>query len=244
MSPRRTAADSAHREPLTRERVLAAALQLIDEEGLDRFSMRRLAARLGVDPMSIYYHLPNKAAVLDGVVEAIMAEFRVPTAGGPEEQLRAVAHAYRDLLRAHPNALPIIATWPIQTRQGWGALETILGQLHQTGVDDEDAAAVVQIVGALINGLVLADVGPPPGGVPDRTYEEKRAAIDAISAGAFPHLAAALAAGGVPDFDHSFELALDLIIRGLTSREGTARDGAPTAPSRRLEPGPAALPDG
>jgi AcrR family transcriptional regulator len=219
MSPRRTAADSARRERLTRERVLAAALQLIDEEGLDRFSMRRLAARLGVDPMTIYYHLPNKAAVLDGVVEAVMAEFRVPpVSGSVEDRWRATARAYRDLLRAHPNVLPVIATWPIQTPAGWDTLEALLAPILEAGLDGSEALAVVQFMGALINGLVLADVGAPPTGVPDRSDAEKRAAVDGLLPERFPHIATALAQGGVPDFDRTFELAMDVIVRGILSR--------------------------
>jgi AcrR family transcriptional regulator len=226
MSPRRTAVDSARREPLTRERVLAAALQLIDEEGLDRFSMRRLAARLGVDPMTIYYHLPSKAAVLDGVVEAIMAQFRVPPVTGPiEERWRATARAYRDLLRSHPNVLPIIATWPVQTPVAWDTLEALLAPLLEGGLDGPDALAAVQFMGALINGLVLADVGAPPAGVPDRSSEEKQAAVYGLTPERFPHIATALAQGGVPDFDRTFELAMDVIERGLLSR-GRDRPGA------------------
>jgi len=219
MSPRRTAADSAHREPLTRARVLAVALQLIDDAGLDHFSMRRLAARLGVDPMTIYYHLPNKAAVLDGVVEAVMGEFRVPTGSGPiEERWRATARAYRDLLRSHPHMLPIIATWPIATPGGWDALEAMLAPLQETGLRGSEAVAVLQLMGALINGLVLAEVGLPPGGVPDRSTEEKQAAMDGLTPERFPQIATALAQGGVPDLDRTFELAMDLIERGLLSR--------------------------
>ena len=230
MSRRRTAAEAHRRTPLTRERVLAAALEMIDEGGLDRFSMRRLAARLGVDPMAIYYHLPGKAAVLDGVVEEIMSEFRIPAAEGPVEQLRAVARAYRDLLRRHPNALPIISTWPIQTTRAWGVLEEILEQLSRAGVNLANAVAIMQIASGLINGLALAEVGPPPGGVPDRSTEEKRAALSAISPERFPHLAEALARGGVPDMDEAFDLAIDLLIRGLLTPEGRLPGSTPAPP--------------
>jgi AcrR family transcriptional regulator len=214
--------------------VLTAALRLIDEEGLDRFSMRRLAARLGVDPMTIYYHLPNKAAILDGVVEAIMAEFRLPTVTGPlEERWRATARAYRDLLRSHPNVLPVLATWPIQTPAGWDALEAMLAPLQEAGLDGIDALSVVQFMGALINGMVLADVGAPPAGVPDRSPEEKRAALDQLTAERFPHITAALAQGGAPDFDHSFDLAMDVIVRGLMSRGRESPDRLGSRPHRR-----------
>jgi len=225
VSPRRTAAGAIRRAPLTRERVLAAALELIDEGGLDGFSMRRLAARLGVDPMAIYYHLPNKAAVLDGVVEAIMAGYRVPPVAGPvEERWRAAARAYRDLLRAHPKALPIVASWPMRSEGSWRVLESLLALIREAGVDHPQAMATVQFVGALINGLVLAEVGLPPGGVPDRTPAEKRAPMDALSPENFPHIATALGAGGAPDFDRTFDLALDVIAHGLRAVSAGAAD--------------------
>ena len=60
-------------EPLDRERILAAAMRIIDAEGLDALSMRRLGTELGVNPMAAYYHVPNKAALYDLVLEAVMA---------------------------------------------------------------------------------------------------------------------------------------------------------------------------
>ena len=69
---------------LTRERVVAAALGIVDREGLDALTMRALGRTLGVDPMAVYHHLPNKAAILDAVAEAVIAEVPAdPDAGLP-----------------------------------------------------------------------------------------------------------------------------------------------------------------
>ena len=68
-------ADSdTEKEPLSRERIVETALALVDAEGIDALSMRRLGAELGVDPMAIYYYVPNKATLLDAIVEAVMSE--------------------------------------------------------------------------------------------------------------------------------------------------------------------------
>ena len=68
MSPRKKGV-----EPLARERIVEAAVKIIDDEGLEALSMRRLGAALGVNPMAAYYHVPNKAALYDLVLEALMA---------------------------------------------------------------------------------------------------------------------------------------------------------------------------
>src|SRR6204780_5834015 len=95
---------------IPRDVVLAAALELIDRDGVDGLSVRRLGRVLGRDPMILYRHAPNKAALLDGVAETILAQLKVDSAD-PDwaAQLRAVARDYRALALAHPNALPLLA---------------------------------------------------------------------------------------------------------------------------------------
>jgi AcrR family transcriptional regulator len=92
---------------LTRERILRAALALVDREGMAALSMRRLATTLGVDPMAIYYHLDGKAAVVAGLVELAFGELPVPAPDSDDwrAQVRAIAGAYRDLALSHPKIL-------------------------------------------------------------------------------------------------------------------------------------------
>src|SRR6185437_3244101 len=101
----RTAGDTAASEDgkVTRDVILAAALAIIDRDGVDGLSMRRLARALGRDPMILYRHAPNKAALLDGVAETVLARLEVDRTD-PDwvAQLRAVAHNYRRLALAHP----------------------------------------------------------------------------------------------------------------------------------------------
>src|SRR5260370_18050511 len=90
------------RRPLTRERVLHAGLRLIDQQGLEAFTMRKLAQELSVDPMSLYRHFENKDALLDGVAEALWGE--VELTGGEtawEHLLRSMAHPLRAPPPAH-----------------------------------------------------------------------------------------------------------------------------------------------
>jgi AcrR family transcriptional regulator len=101
---------------ITRELVLATALEIIDRDGAEALSMRRLAAALDRDPMILYRHAAGKAALLDGVVEAVLAQLRVDPAD-PDwaAQLRAVARGYRALALAHPHVVPLLVTRPLAT---------------------------------------------------------------------------------------------------------------------------------
>ena len=84
------------RPPLTRDLIVRAATHLLDEAGADEFSMRRLAAALGVDPMAVYRHLPGRAAILHEVLEAAVAELPLPDPGSPwQKRVRALCVAYR-----------------------------------------------------------------------------------------------------------------------------------------------------
>jgi AcrR family transcriptional regulator len=116
--PGRAAGEAAANvsDKITREVVLAAALQIIDRDGADALSMRRLAAALDRDPMIIYRHAPNKAALLDGVTETILAQLHVDPAD-PDwaAQLRTVARDYRALALAHPHVVPLLVTRPLAT---------------------------------------------------------------------------------------------------------------------------------
>ena len=115
--PARTARDAANGSgKITREVVLAAALELIDAGGADALTMRRLARALGRDPMILYRHAPNKAALLNGVAETVLAQLTVDAAD-PDwaAQLRAVARHYRALALAHPRVVPLLVTRPLAT---------------------------------------------------------------------------------------------------------------------------------
>jgi AcrR family transcriptional regulator len=101
---------------LSRERVLTAALELVDRSGLEALTLRQLAAELGVEPAAIYRYAPSKQALLDGLVEQVMSRLAVdPEDPDWRAQLHRDADSYRDLILAHPDVLPLIATRPLMT---------------------------------------------------------------------------------------------------------------------------------
>ena len=94
------------RERLTTDRVMTAALHLVDTEGLDALTMRRLGQALDRDPMALYRYAANRAALLDGVAELVLSGLEIPTrAGDWREQLRSAAHDFRRLAPSHPNVV-------------------------------------------------------------------------------------------------------------------------------------------
>jgi AcrR family transcriptional regulator len=124
-----TVADPARagrREPLTRERVLAAALRLVDDEGLDALTRRRLGQELGRDAMALYRHAPDRAALLDGIVELVLDELDLPDGGQDwQTQLSRTAHDFRRLGLAHPHVVGLIVTRPLSTPLGLRPLGTL-----------------------------------------------------------------------------------------------------------------------
>jgi AcrR family transcriptional regulator len=129
--PKRTRADRAG---LSREQVLDAALDLIDRDGVGALSMRRLGVELGVEAMTLYHYLPNKDALLDGVVERVMAQTETTPMGGPwERALTDYARSLRAALLRHPGAALIVATRPAVTPETLRAAERGLALLRGAG---------------------------------------------------------------------------------------------------------------
>ncbi len=147
---------------ITRDVVLAAALELIDRDGVDGLSMRRLARVLGRDPMILYRHAPNKAALLDGVAETVIAQLKVDSAD-PDwaAQLRAVARGYRALALAHPKVVPLLVTRPLATPLGLRPpgtlrpLEDILTLLTRAGFSGPDALHIYRALFGFLHGHAL-----------------------------------------------------------------------------------------
>jgi AcrR family transcriptional regulator len=150
---------------LTRERVLAAALELVDRDGIEGLSMRRLAAALGRDPMSLYRHAPNKAALLDGVAEAVLAQLHIDSTDTDwADQLRGVARDYRRLALAHPHVVPLLVTRPLATpltRRPPGMLrplEDILALLTRAGFSGADALHIYWALSGFLHGHLLNEL--------------------------------------------------------------------------------------
>lgn len=143
---------------LTRGALITAALAIVDREGLPALSMRKLGSELGVDPMAAYRHLPNKEALLDGVVEAVVTEIDLEV--DPElcwqGQLRQLIHANLRTMLAHPNTLPLLAQRPLTTPESLRLVERALDILTRAGVPRLDAIMAINVMGFMINATAVA----------------------------------------------------------------------------------------
>lgn len=162
MTPPRTEDTSAEkRAPLTRDAVLRAALEMVDELGLEKLSMRQLAGRLGVEAMSLYHHVANKDDLLTGIVERVLTEMDLPEPL-PEDWMgliEAMLLSFRRVLAKHPNTVPLLMTRPLATPTTTGYVEAPLQVLGGAGFTAAQAGelyqtAIAYTIGhALISGL-------------------------------------------------------------------------------------------
>nr|MBA3820674.1 TetR family transcriptional regulator [Deltaproteobacteria bacterium] len=117
------------KQPLTREKILDAALEILDRDGLDALSMRKLGAAVGVEAMSLYNHVANKDALLDGIHERILLSLEPAAARTWQSFIRHQAVALHRALLAHPKAIPLFATRPAATPAAIERLDQYLGVL-------------------------------------------------------------------------------------------------------------------
>jgi AcrR family transcriptional regulator len=215
--------DASGNGKITRDTVLAAALAIIDRDGADALTMRRLASALDRDPMVLYRHTPNKAALLDGVAESVLAQLRVDS-GDPDwaGQLRAVARRFRALALAHPHIVPLIVTRPLATPLGLRPagtlrpLEDILALLTRAGFSGPDALHIYRALFGFVHGHILDELQELVEN-PDETDDLLRLGLHRLPITEFPllrNLAPVLAAyNGAAEL----ERGLDILLTGLTT---------------------------
>ena len=207
------------RRPLTRERILETALRLMDAEGLEAVTMRRIGRELGVEAMSLYNHVADKEDILNGVVEVVMAEYEFPPASDDwRETARRAARSWRTLLKAHPNVITLMSEQrkPTRTIDSMRPVDYALGVIASRGLGPEETVRAFRAFGGFIQGFVLAEIANMFGGDPHAALHEDLAAE--IPADLLPHLAAHFPHLSECDFDEEFEYGLDLMLRGLEAK--------------------------
>jgi TetR/AcrR family tetracycline transcriptional repressor len=178
--------------------------------------MRRLGAELGVDPMAVYYHLPNKQALLDAIVEAVMGAIDLTVdnpAKPPEKRVLAAACAYRDALLAHVNALPILLAHGPVTSGAMRPVELLIGILRDAGLPPAEALMGMNVIAAAVRGAVGMEPAHEP------SEEEFAAMWQALSAEEFPLLAEGLSSSRQSS-EEIFEFGVRAITRGLFAEAG------------------------
>jgi AcrR family transcriptional regulator len=213
--PPRSAID---RQPLSRDRVLRAALGLADEAGIDNLTMRKLGQRLAVEAMSLYNHVRNKDDLLDGLIDLVFAEVPLPPAdGGWKDAMRQRGVALREALSRHRWAIGLMESRTSPGRATLRHHDAVLGCLFAAGFSMELAAHAYAALDSYIYGFALQERGLPMEG-PAETATLAEKMLAQFPADLFPHLAT-FTAGHVLtpgyDFAAEFEFGLDLILDGL-----------------------------
>ena len=227
------------RAPLSRERVLLEAIALADENGIGTLTMRRLADRLRVEPMSLYHHVANKDEILDGMVDVVFREIELPsTQAGWKTAMRDRATSARDALRRHPWA---IGRMESRANPGPATLrhhDAVIGCLRAAGFTIELTAHAFSAIDSYVYGFAMQELNLPFS-TPEETAAMALTFLDQFPAEDYPHLAELTTQHVLQpgyDYGNEFEFGLDLILDGLerarTSSMKTPRNRPAVNPSR------------
>ena len=208
---------------VSRAGILLAALGIIDRDGVDGLSMRRLSEEVGRDPTVLYRHVANKAALLDGVTEIVVGQLRVDTADPDwEAQLRSVARDFRRLALEHPHVVPLLVTRPLATPLGrrppgmLRPLEDILTLLTLVGFSGLDALHIYRALLGFLYGHVLTELQEVVER-PEETDDVLRLGLHRLTITEFPQVRALASALGSYDGAAELERGLDQLFIGLTA---------------------------
>jgi AcrR family transcriptional regulator len=210
------------REPLTKERILEAALRVMDAEGLEAVTMRRIGRELGVEAMSLYNHVEDKDDILNGVTERVFTEFDYPELTGDwMRDGRAMSHEWRRLLNLHPSVCQLLAERhkPLEGLAAFGAMDKALGLLRHAGLSERDAAQAFNALGSYILGYVTMEQGLMLGNDEEHARQHDEA-MNALRGSGFDNVVACLPHFADCDPDRQFDFGLELIFRGI--RAGVA----------------------
>ena len=216
----------AARPRLTREKVLKAALEFVDANGLAALSMHKLGAELGVQGMSLYSHVASKDAMLDGIVEAMTWEAEMPAAGMDwRDALRHLAREIRGVILRHPAAAPLLVSRRVMPVRRLEQVDAYVRLLMREGFTEDRAMDVLRTVYVYAHGYALAvacftacaDCGPWP----EDELGQMRRVTDMVPRDAPDHLVRlALLFCGRCNMDDQFSLGIELMIRGLDCENG------------------------
>ncbi|WP_215452779.1 TetR/AcrR family transcriptional regulator [Streptomyces sp. ATCC 21386] len=220
--PRRTT-PQADREPLTRQRVLRAAVELADAGGVETLSMRKLGEAVGVEAMSLYNHVANKDDLLDGMVDLVFGEVELPRPGDDWRQaMRQRAISMRLALSRHRWAIGLMES---RSTPGPATLrhhDALLGCLRQGGLTLTLTAHAISVLDSYIYGFALQEKSLPFGS-PEETAELAESIMGGFDDGEYPYLTEIATAHVMrPGYSYGDEFlyGLDLILDGLHRATG------------------------
>ncbi|XAS72078.1 TetR/AcrR family transcriptional regulator C-terminal domain-containing protein [Micrococcaceae bacterium Sec5.1] len=209
---------SPERLPLSRERVLACAVELADESGISALTIRSLAQSMGTKPMSLYYYVANKDEILDGIVDMVFSEIKLPSPSGNwREEMHDRAHAMRAALTRHPWAVGLLES---RSSPGPATLrhhEATLATLREAGFSVQLTAHAYAALDSYIYGFALQEAALPFEGR-DTAAEITAPIMERFSTGEYPRMVEIAVEHVLKpgyDFGDEFDFGLNLILDGL-----------------------------
>jgi TetR/AcrR family tetracycline transcriptional repressor len=209
---------------LNPQRIAEEALAMIDKQGLETFSSRRLGARLGVEGMALYKHYPSMDALLDAVAELLILEVLVPAPqpGGWQARVRQFARDYRQLAYRHPKSYALLATRRFTRPKSLAVLDAIMGALFEEGFDHQTAVQLFRALNHYCNGACLDELA----GLAD-FHRKKKRDDEEPAAAVLPHLRRVASLLGPDHFEQNFEAGLDALINGFEQRRAASATAHP-----------------
>lgn len=205
VAPRRGRPPKDSGDALSRERILRAALALVDSDGIGAISMRKIARTLGVDPMSLYNHVDSKDDLLDGIAELLLASLATPAKADLNETMYAMAQDFRAAMLRHPRAAPLVLTRQLASLTALAPVEAVLGPLIAAGYPPDVAVHALRTVLAFLFGTLMREFNAAPtfSGADRRAHLEASGLPGVVQAA--PYLAEC-------DHEKEFEFGLRLLI--------------------------------
>jgi AcrR family transcriptional regulator len=202
--------------------VVAAALDLIDQDGIDALSMRKLGQRLGVEAMSLYNHVTSKDDLLDGVASLLLelVDVEDPATGDWRSRAAAIADSVRAVGLDHPRAFPLLASRKLSSLQSWAPIEAAFTLAQRAGLDDIDSLTVVTTMEGYILGFVLLEIG-----MRALEAEGRCLTLDDVPPEETT-LRRYLATRSGLSFDERYRHGIELILDGIDQRIGRTADAA------------------
>lgn len=208
---------------------MRAGVALIERDGLDAVTMRRLAAELGVGTMSLYNHVPNKAALLDAIAEFVLTdmEFAADPDADWRDQARQLARAFRDIARRYPHSTLVVITRQPRSTAGLRPVEVALAAVRKGGFDGAVAVRLVRTFVSFVLGSLMAEVGVAEA----RAAGLDEPALDSplVDLDRHPNVRELLPVLTEHDHDRDFEFGLELLVAAM---DAMAR-GTPARPTER-----------
>jgi AcrR family transcriptional regulator len=223
----RPAQPGASRQPregrprLSRDAIVAVAVELIEREGEQAVSMRRLAAELDTAAMSLYTYVPSKAALLDAVAEYILDRMELPVDRSVDwcDQVRVLVRSFRDCARRYPRSMNVVLTRQLSSSAGLRPIELALATARSAGFDGAQAVRIVRAFVAYTLGTMTSELARAHQHAQAEVTNERDLA-DRLDPGQFPNVRSLAGPLLEVDDDADFEFGLELLVRSVGSLPG------------------------